>query len=231
VFPIIKKRYAQMSEFFPVFDLSFLTLFLLEKSVHMYTTPVENWVASLDGIARVHGLTTVQAGEMVQFASGLKGMALNLENVNVGVVVFGNALNALPIISVDMLMVMLLVGLGSRYLFQEETPSKESKPVGAPEASGSPAPAPGAAGVEPPSTPAPPTVPSGEFQTPDGSGEAPVETPDAPLKPPLESPPEGVVEAPEGVVPVETPEAVVEAVPDQVPPRNRKRRLVFNERA
>jgi len=43
-----------------------------------------------DGIARVHGLRQVQAGEMVEFDSGLRGMALNLENDNVGVVVFGN---------------------------------------------------------------------------------------------------------------------------------------------
>jgi len=43
-----------------------------------------------DGIARVHGLQRVQAGEMVEFDSGMKGMALNLENDNVGVVVFGN---------------------------------------------------------------------------------------------------------------------------------------------
>jgi len=43
-----------------------------------------------DGIARVHGLQAVQAGEMVEFDSGLRGMALNLENDNVGVVVFGN---------------------------------------------------------------------------------------------------------------------------------------------
>jgi len=43
-----------------------------------------------DGIARVHGLQRVQAGEMVEFSSGLRGMALNLENDNVGVVVFGN---------------------------------------------------------------------------------------------------------------------------------------------
>jgi proton translocating ATP synthase F1 alpha subunit len=42
-----------------------------------------------DGIARVHGLQQVQAGEMVEFDSGLRGMALNLENDNVGVVVFG----------------------------------------------------------------------------------------------------------------------------------------------
>ena len=43
-----------------------------------------------DGIARVHGLQRVQAGEMVEFDSGLRGMALNLENDTVGVVVFGN---------------------------------------------------------------------------------------------------------------------------------------------
>ncbi|WP_343346300.1 F0F1 ATP synthase subunit alpha [Sphingomicrobium sp. XHP0239] len=43
-----------------------------------------------DGIARVHGLDKVQAGEMVEFASGVKGMALNLEADNVGVVIFGS---------------------------------------------------------------------------------------------------------------------------------------------
>jgi F-type H+-transporting ATPase subunit alpha len=43
-----------------------------------------------DGIARVYGLNNIQAGEMVEFASGVKGMALNLENENVGVVVFGS---------------------------------------------------------------------------------------------------------------------------------------------
>ena len=43
-----------------------------------------------DGIARVHGLDSVQAGEMVQFESGVKGMALNLERDNVGVVIFGD---------------------------------------------------------------------------------------------------------------------------------------------
>ncbi|MBI1301843.1 MAG: F0F1 ATP synthase subunit alpha [Alphaproteobacteria bacterium] len=42
-----------------------------------------------DGVARVYGLDNVQAGEMVDFASGVKGMALNLETDNVGVVVFG----------------------------------------------------------------------------------------------------------------------------------------------
>ena len=43
-----------------------------------------------DGIARIHGLDKVQAGELVEFANGVKGMALNLENDNVGVVLFGS---------------------------------------------------------------------------------------------------------------------------------------------
>jgi proton translocating ATP synthase F1 alpha subunit len=43
-----------------------------------------------DGIARVYGLNKIQSGEMVEFASGVKGMALNLENDNVGVVCFGS---------------------------------------------------------------------------------------------------------------------------------------------
>ena len=42
-----------------------------------------------DGIARIYGLDNVQAGEMVEFANGVKGMALNLEADNVGVVIFG----------------------------------------------------------------------------------------------------------------------------------------------
>ena len=43
-----------------------------------------------DGIARVHGLDQVQAGEMVEFPGGIKGMALNLETDNVGIVIFGD---------------------------------------------------------------------------------------------------------------------------------------------
>ena len=42
-----------------------------------------------DGIARAYGLDNVQAGEMVEFESGTRGMALNLENDNVGIVIFG----------------------------------------------------------------------------------------------------------------------------------------------
>ena len=43
-----------------------------------------------DGIARVYGLDNVQAGEMVVFQDNSKGMALNLENDNVGIVIFGD---------------------------------------------------------------------------------------------------------------------------------------------
>ena len=46
-----------------------------------------------DGIARVYGLDQVQAGEMVEFPNGIRGMALNLENDNVGVVIFGDDRN------------------------------------------------------------------------------------------------------------------------------------------
>jgi F-type H+/Na+-transporting ATPase subunit alpha len=43
-----------------------------------------------DGIARAYGLDTVEAGEMVEFENGTRGMALNLESDNVGIVIFGN---------------------------------------------------------------------------------------------------------------------------------------------
>ncbi|MCK5622576.1 MAG: F0F1 ATP synthase subunit alpha, partial [Alphaproteobacteria bacterium] len=43
-----------------------------------------------DGVARVYGLDQVQAGEMVEFPGGIKGMALNLETDNVGIVIFGS---------------------------------------------------------------------------------------------------------------------------------------------
>jgi F-type H+-transporting ATPase subunit alpha len=43
-----------------------------------------------DGIARAYGLDNVQAGEMVEFENGTRGMALNLESDNVGIVIFGS---------------------------------------------------------------------------------------------------------------------------------------------
>jgi proton translocating ATP synthase F1 alpha subunit len=68
---------------------------ILEDRIKNFQSPVKmdevGRVLSVgDGIARVYGLEKIQAGEMVEFAGGLKGMALNLENDNVGVVIFGN---------------------------------------------------------------------------------------------------------------------------------------------
>ena len=53
-------------------------------------TEVGQVLAVGDGIARVYGLDNVQAGEMVEFESGVRGMALHLEQDNVGVVIFGS---------------------------------------------------------------------------------------------------------------------------------------------
>ena len=68
---------------------------LLEQKISNFYTAINvdeiGRVLSVgDGIARVYGLNKVQSGEMVEFANGMKGMALNLENDNVGVVCFGN---------------------------------------------------------------------------------------------------------------------------------------------
>jgi proton translocating ATP synthase F1 alpha subunit len=68
---------------------------LLEQRISNYYTKLNvdeiGRVLSVgDGIARVYGLNKIQSGEMVEFSNGMKGMALNLENDNVGVVCFGN---------------------------------------------------------------------------------------------------------------------------------------------
>ncbi|XP_057478171.1 ATP synthase subunit alpha, mitochondrial [Actinidia eriantha] len=57
---------------------------------HFQVDEIGRVVSVGDGIARVYGLNEIQAGEMVEFASGVKGIALNLENENVGIVVFGS---------------------------------------------------------------------------------------------------------------------------------------------
>jgi F-type H+/Na+-transporting ATPase subunit alpha len=62
-------------------------LSLWEKGVQM--EEIGTVLSVGDGIARVYGLNAVQAGEMVEFGSGVKGMTLNLESDNVGVVIFG----------------------------------------------------------------------------------------------------------------------------------------------
>jgi proton translocating ATP synthase F1 alpha subunit len=68
---------------------------LLEKRISNYYEPMDiNEIGRVlsvgDGIARVYGLNKIQAGEMVEFSSGIQGMALNLEYDNVGIVVFGS---------------------------------------------------------------------------------------------------------------------------------------------
>jgi len=67
---------------------------ILKKQLSDYDAKAETYeigtVLSVgDGIARIHGLSEVMAGELVEFSDGLKGMALNLEENNVGVAIFG----------------------------------------------------------------------------------------------------------------------------------------------
>ncbi|KAL8130737.1 hypothetical protein V2J09_005226 [Rumex salicifolius] len=71
-----------------------LTTLLESRITNFYTNfqvdEIGRVVSVGDGIARVYRLNEIQAGEMVEFASGVKGIALNLENENVGIVVFGS---------------------------------------------------------------------------------------------------------------------------------------------
>jgi F-type H+/Na+-transporting ATPase subunit alpha len=68
---------------------------IIKKQIASFGTEAEvaevgTVLAVGDGIARVHGMDNVQAGELVEFTGGIKGMALNLEEDNVGVVIFGD---------------------------------------------------------------------------------------------------------------------------------------------
>nr|YP_009132651.1 ATP synthase F1 subunit alpha [Aneura pinguis]YP_010880880.1 ATP synthase F1 subunit alpha [Aneura maxima]AKA63292.1 ATP synthase F1 subunit alpha [Aneura pinguis]AKU36866.1 ATP synthase F1 subunit alpha [Aneura pinguis]QIA60920.1 ATP synthase F1 subunit alpha [Aneura pinguis]WHW96064.1 ATP synthase F1 subunit alpha [Aneura maxima]WHW96106.1 ATP synthase F1 subunit alpha [Aneura maxima] len=68
---------------------------LLEQRITNYYTKLQvdeigRVVSVGDGIARVYGSNKIQAGEMVEFASGVKGMALNPENENVGIAISGS---------------------------------------------------------------------------------------------------------------------------------------------
>ena len=76
---------------------AFLLLIYKSEAYHSLVCVLQNDLKEFgsvisigDGIARVFGLTKVQAGEMVEFKSGVKGMALNLETDNVGIVILGN---------------------------------------------------------------------------------------------------------------------------------------------
>lgn len=67
---------------------------ILQKQLELFNKKIDTYeigtVLSVgDGIARVHGLSKVMAGELVEFANGIRGMALNLEEDNVGIAVFG----------------------------------------------------------------------------------------------------------------------------------------------
>ena len=75
-------------------NLSEMSSLLEEKIAKSYSKININEIGRVlsigDGIARVYGLNKIQAGEMVEFSGGVKGMALNLESDNVGVVLFGS---------------------------------------------------------------------------------------------------------------------------------------------
>ena len=69
---------------------------ILQKTIENYHSSAElkevgEVIKVGDGIAKVYGLDNVQAGELVEFDGGIKGMALNLETDNVGIVIFGDS--------------------------------------------------------------------------------------------------------------------------------------------
>ncbi len=66
---------------------------IAKSDVNIDVSEVGKVLSVGDGIARIYGLEKVQAGELVEFDSGVKGMALNLEEDNVGVVIFGSDQN------------------------------------------------------------------------------------------------------------------------------------------
>ncbi|MCX2839916.1 F0F1 ATP synthase subunit alpha, partial [Salinimicrobium sp. MT39] len=67
---------------------------LIKKQIENYQSEIQvsevGTVISVgDGIARVHGLDNVMAGELVEFSNGVMGMAQNLEENNVGIIILG----------------------------------------------------------------------------------------------------------------------------------------------
>jgi F-type H+-transporting ATPase subunit alpha len=95
VAPIVAKRGMAGAAGSVVELTSFLEKRLSSKSAEYAASAasfdeIGNVISVGDGIARVYGLNKVQAGEMVVFSSGVRGMALNLEDSNVGVVIFGD---------------------------------------------------------------------------------------------------------------------------------------------
>ena len=67
---------------------------LIKKQIENYQSEIEvsdvgTVIQVGDGIARVHGLDNVMAGELVEFSNGVMGMAQNLEENNVGIIILG----------------------------------------------------------------------------------------------------------------------------------------------
>nr|QGN75150.1 ATP synthase F1 subunit alpha [Chlorella vulgaris] len=100
-------------------SLSEISLLLEQKISNSYSKinidEIGRVLSVGDGIARIYGLNKIQAGEMVEFGSGVRGMALNLENDNVGVVLFGsdNAINEGDIVKRTGTIVDVPVGKGT----------------------------------------------------------------------------------------------------------------------
>jgi F0F1-type ATP synthase membrane subunit a len=78
--------------FFPLIFVTFTFLLFcnLIGMIPYSFTVTSHFIITLGLSLSVYGLNKIQAGEMVEFASGVKGMALNLENENVGIVIFGS---------------------------------------------------------------------------------------------------------------------------------------------
>ncbi len=71
-----------------------------------------------DGIAKIHGLNNIMAGEMVEFEDGTTGLALNLEENSVGTVILGNYLHLKEGVSVKRLKRLLSVPVGAELIGQ-----------------------------------------------------------------------------------------------------------------
>jgi len=63
---------------------------IINYYIKLQVNEISQMVLVGDGIAHVYGLNKIQVGEMVEFANNVKGMALNLDNENVGIVIFGS---------------------------------------------------------------------------------------------------------------------------------------------
>ena len=116
---ILNKGVKKEKESSMALSLSEISVLLEQKISNSYSKinidEIGRVLSVGDGIARVYGLNKIQAGEMVEFSSGVRGMALNLENDNVGIVLFGsdNAINEGDIVKRTGTIVDVPVGKGT----------------------------------------------------------------------------------------------------------------------